>query len=54
MSGHLGRLGASGGVIGVVAVDGMADNTKNGWNYPLTRVVFEQNGAAPVAVGSIR
>lgn len=49
--------GASGGVIGVVAamaVDGMSDNTKNVWQYPLVRVVLEKDEPAPATVGSIR
>ncbi len=35
---------SSGGLIGVVAtvaIDAMADNTKNDWRYPLARVVLE-------------
>jgi hypothetical protein len=37
--------GSSAGVIGLVAavaVDGMSDNTKNEWRYPLARVVLER------------
>lgn len=37
--------GSSAGVIGLVAavaVDGMSDNTKNEWRYPLARVVLDR------------
>jgi hypothetical protein len=49
--------GASGGLIGVVAalaVDGMSDNTKNIWQYPVARVLLEKEGSPPAAVGSVQ
>jgi hypothetical protein len=39
------QSGSSAGVIGLVAavaVDGLSDNTKNEWRYPLARIVMEK------------
>ena len=36
------------GVVATVAIDAMADNTKNDWRYPLAKVVMEPEKAAKV------
>lgn len=37
------------GVVATVAIDAMADNSKNDWHYPLARVVLEPERTARIA-----
>lgn len=37
------------GVVATVAIDAMADNTKNDWRYPLARVVMEPESSSRTA-----